>query len=144
MQMKTFLQTHSQQGTCTFFCSCLLVKKKRVSSIGCKRNNFLTTHYVAFTTIQNCILKIRSAALVSALHSTQHWTHSRGSGAPIQFCLLLSLPRIKMARFFFNVQLSAASNMNSDARVFEIENIEREISSGMATGQAAVVPSSDG
>lgn len=45
MRMKTFLQTtHSQQGTCTFFCSCLLVKKKkkeRASIIRCKHNNFL-------------------------------------------------------------------------------------------------------
>lgn len=79
------------------------IEKKKFLSSGVNATTSLQAHYMAFTTIQNCILKIRSAALMSAPHNKQHWTHGRGSGASIQFCLLLSLPHIKMARFSFNI-----------------------------------------
>lgn len=62
----------------------------------CKRNNFLITH-IASTTIQNCILKIQSAALMSALHKTALDTWQ---GQWCSYSVLSPiLPCIKMARF---------------------------------------------
>lgn len=105
----------------------------------CNRNNFLITHYMASTTIQNCILK----NTISCTHvcTTQNSTGHMAGVVVLLFSFVFYSTLHKNGTLFFNVKLSAACNIAMHA--YKGGGVEkREISLGMPIRQATAVPSS--
>lgn len=120
-------------------------KKKKVSRVSfmvCNRNNFLITHYMASTTIQNCILK----NTISCTHvcTTQNSTGHMAGVVVLLFSFVFYSTLHKNGTLFFNVKLSAACNIAMHAYKGGGGEEKREISLGMPIRQATAVPSLDG